>query len=74
MEITPVLPIAGQKFSRYFMGYLKFFTTFKYFFFHSTVTPHTTLKDVLVGKHCLELWDIKLTFQSTLSQQFSVTQ
>jgi len=56
------------------MGYLKFFTTFKYLFFHSTVTPCTTLKDALVGKCCLKLWNIKLTFQSTLSQQFSVTQ
>jgi len=46
------------------MGHLKFFTTFKHFFFHSTAMPRTTLKDVLVGKHCLKLWNIKLTFQS----------
>jgi hypothetical protein len=50
MEITLVLPIAGQKFSSYFMGCSKFFTRFKYLFFYSTVMPHTTLKDVLVGK------------------------
>jgi hypothetical protein len=54
MEITPILPTAGEKFSRYFMGYLKFFTTLKYFLFYSTM-PYTTLKDVPVGKHCLKL-------------------
>ena len=31
MEINPVLPIAGQKFTRYFEGYLEFFAVFRDF-------------------------------------------
>jgi hypothetical protein len=51
-EITPVLPITGQKFPRYFEKYLAFFAVCQnfYFFIYST-----NFRGTLAGKHCADV-------------------
>jgi hypothetical protein len=63
MDITPVLPIAGQKFPRYFEGYLEVFAVCKdvYVFIpRFLVEPPKTFCGTLVGKHSLNLWLLTL--------------
>lgn len=58
-EITPVLPIAGQKFPRHFEGYLKFLRYFNlYIYFklsrwiRNGIEWNTKVPWTLFGKHC----------------------
>ena len=61
MEITPVLPIGGQKFPRYFEGYLKFFAVFKDFYVfipRFLAESPMTFRGTLPWKRCLNLWHL----------------
>jgi hypothetical protein len=53
-EITPVLPIAGQKYPSYFEGYLEFFTMFQNFYLEITryvAQPLMKSRWSVVGQH-----------------------
>jgi hypothetical protein len=65
--MTPVLPIAGQKFPRYFDGYLEFFAVFQNFYlfiprFLAKPWLGNTVLTTRKIRHMLYLWNYGLCF------------